>query len=152
MNATYTIRYNRTTNHISGLDAATIDNGTTWNACGALTRGSAAGRLADGKKVETVEEALKSARLAGGRKICKSCEKAALAMIEAAKVEEVEVVAETAPVAEVEVAAPAAKSLAVLVAYSNGTREIVRVTSVAEAKTRIHLARKSGHQAIQTVA
>jgi len=136
MNA-YTIRYNRTTNHISGLDAATLSNEFTMNACGSLTRSN----LATGKKLETVREALEAARTAGGRKLCKNCEKAAEAMIaaeEAAQVEE-------APVAE------EAPAMAVLIAYSNGTTETVPVTGIEEAKTRISLARLNGHRAVHTM-
>lgn len=95
MNA-YTIRYNRTTNHISGLDASTISNEYTMNACGSLTRSN----LATGKTLEDVKEALELAKIVGGRKLCKNCEKAARAMIEAleaAEVAEVEIVAENAP-------------------------------------------------------
>lgn len=54
-----------------------------------------------------------------------------------------------APAAEVtEVEAPRV-SLSVLILNSNGSTETVPVATEAEAKTRIHLARKAGHQAIR---
>lgn len=142
MNATYTLRYNRTTNHIGGIEAATMNNEFTMNACGSLTRSS----LAQGKTVSDLAEALEIARTAGGRKLCKNCEKAALAAIAALEVAEV---AETEEAPETATEAPA---LAVLIAYSNGTTETVPVTSAEEARTRIHLARQAGHRAIQTAA
>lgn len=79
----YTIRYNRTTNHIEGLEVLTAGSETQWsqNACGALTRGG----LAVGKTVETVEQALKAARVS--RKLCKNCEKAAEAALAASTLE-----------------------------------------------------------------
>jgi hypothetical protein len=93
MTANYSIRYNRATNHIAGIACKTTSNQTdedinrtgvvayyAENACGVLTRG----RLAQGASYEGLEEALDAARKTGGRKICKTCEKAALAAIEAA--------------------------------------------------------------------
>ena len=105
----YSIKYNRTTNHIAGIECATQgagnDNGGAVSyfaesACGSLTRG----RLADGKAFEDLAEALAAARIAGGRKLCKNCEKAALRAIEilaAAEVVEVVEIAAPAPAAEV---------------------------------------------------
>jgi hypothetical protein len=88
----FSIRYNRQTNHIAGIGCKTQSNQTdesinqtgvvayyAENACGVLTRG----RLAQGKSYEALEEALEAARITGGRKVCKTCEKAALAQIEA---------------------------------------------------------------------
>jgi hypothetical protein len=84
----YTIRYNRTTNHIDGISARTTGGGNdmgshvsdySLSACGALTRG----RFGAGKSFESLADALEAARLAGGRKLCKTCEKAALAQIAA---------------------------------------------------------------------
>src|SRR5690242_10132034 len=93
MTANYSIRYNRATNHIAGIACMTTSNKTdedinrtgvvayyAENACGVLTRG----RLAQGASYESLEEALDAARKTGGRKVCKTCEKAALAAIEAA--------------------------------------------------------------------
>lgn len=88
----YSIRYNRTTNHIAGIAAKCTSTGEekggvvaeyAENACGVLTRG----RLAQGKSYESLDEALEAARITGGRKVCKSCEKAALAALEAAAAE-----------------------------------------------------------------
>lgn len=78
MNA-YTIRYNRTTNHIEGLEVRTAGSDTAWSmsACGALTRGY----LAVGKSFDTPEAALAAAGLS--RKLCKNCKSAAEAAIEA---------------------------------------------------------------------
>lgn len=75
---TYTIRYNRTTNHIAGIAESTIGSELNYSlsACGALSRN--AHRLATGRTVETIEDALRIARSAGGRAICQSCETAAL--------------------------------------------------------------------------
>ncbi|QKY79579.1 hypothetical protein SEA_PHTOWN_96 [Streptomyces phage PHTowN] len=88
----YSIRYNRATNHIAGIACKTTSNQTdedinrtgvvayyAENACGVLTRG----RLAQGASYDSLEEALKAARITGGRKVCKTCEKAALAALEA---------------------------------------------------------------------
>jgi hypothetical protein len=89
----YTIRYNRTTNHIEGLEVLTAGSETAWsqNACGSLTRGG----LAVGKTYETVGQALKGARVS--RKLCKNCEKAAGAAL-TATVPEAAPVATEAPV------------------------------------------------------
>jgi hypothetical protein len=84
----YSIRYNRATNHIAGVGCKTQGTGEekggvvayyAENACGVLTRG----RLAQGKSYEDLQGALDAARITGGRKVCKTCEKAALAQIEA---------------------------------------------------------------------
>lgn len=82
----FTVKYNRTTNHIDGIESATMGGGNevggvvgyyAQSACSALTRG----RFATGKQTEDLAEALKSARIAGGRKVCKKCEKAAEAAL-----------------------------------------------------------------------
>lgn len=69
----YRIRYNRTTNHIEGLEVRTAGSETVWSlsACGSLTRGG----LAVGKAYDTVADALKAAKAT--RKVCKHCLKAA---------------------------------------------------------------------------
>jgi hypothetical protein len=78
----FTIKYNRTTNHIAGMEARTTGGGTesgavvsNWaqNVCGAMTRS----RLATGASFETLAEAVAAARITGGRKLCKTCAKAA---------------------------------------------------------------------------
>jgi len=81
----YTIHYNRTSNHISGLLIRTAGDGSqtdpAFNACPVLTRGTS---LARGKSFTEVAEALKAARsssAATGRKLCKKCEQAAEAMV-----------------------------------------------------------------------
>lgn len=87
-----TIKYNRTTNHLDGLDIRTAAADQTEeqisatgevayyaeNACGSLTRY----RFADGQSFDTVGEALEAAR-ASSRKLCKTCERAAEAMLAA---------------------------------------------------------------------
>lgn len=87
----FSIRYNRATNHIAGIACKTEGPATdrsaetgvvayyAENACGVLTRG----RLAQGASFEGLQEALDAARITGGRKVCKTCEKAALAALEA---------------------------------------------------------------------
>ena len=84
----FTIRYNRQTNHIAGIGCKTQGVGNesggvvgyyAENACGSLTRYA----LAEGKSFEGLQDALDAARITGGRKVCKRCEKAALAQIEA---------------------------------------------------------------------
>lgn len=87
----FSIRYNRATNHIAGIACKTTGPETdrsaetgvvayyAENACGVLTRG----RLAQGASYATISEALDAARITGGRKVCKTCEKAALAAIAA---------------------------------------------------------------------
>ncbi|MDX3295125.1 hypothetical protein PV569_15565 [Streptomyces scabiei] len=95
----YTVKYNRTTNHIDGLTVRTTGGGKDMgdhvsyyaeNACGSLTRY----RFAQGATYATLAEALDAARQ-GGRKLCKTCEKAAEAQIAA----EAETKNEGAPVA-----------------------------------------------------
>jgi hypothetical protein len=95
----FTIKYNRTTSHIDGLTVRTTGGGNdmgdhisdySQNACGSLTRY----QFAQGKGYATVAEALEAARK-DSRKLCKTCEKAALAMIEAeAQTEETETMTE----------------------------------------------------------
>jgi hypothetical protein len=87
----FSIRYNRATNHIAGIGCKTqgpaVDRSAETgvvayyaeNACGVLTRG----RLAQGASYERLQDALDAARITGGRKVCKTCEKAALAQLEA---------------------------------------------------------------------
>lgn len=84
---TYTIKYNASTNHIEGVAVRTHSTGTesggvvadyALTACGSLTRG----RLATGRSFTDLTEALRIARL-GRRKVCRHCEKAALAEIAA---------------------------------------------------------------------
>jgi hypothetical protein len=108
---TYTIRSNRTTNHIEGIGAKTLGDGASEernserghvayyaeNACPSLTR---YGRtMSRDKSFETLAEALENARKAGGRRLCMTCEKAAQAELDAlvAAVAELEPV-EAAPV------------------------------------------------------
>jgi hypothetical protein len=85
----FSIRYNRTTNHIDGIEVRTPDGGEerggvipyyAQNACGVITKGS----LAQGKSFDSLADALEDARK-GGRKLCKKCEAAALATLEAAE-------------------------------------------------------------------
>ncbi|MEV7402856.1 hypothetical protein AB0N93_20995 [Streptomyces sp. NPDC091267] len=94
----YTVKYNRTTNHIDGIDGRTVaahDGKATGgevpyyaeNACGSLTRYS----FANGFSSDSLADVLEAARK-DGRKLCKTCEKAALAALEAmaAQAEKVE--------------------------------------------------------------
>ncbi|MGY5131286.1 hypothetical protein ACWGJW_02495 [Streptomyces nigrescens] len=84
---TYTVKYNRTTNHIDGLNVRTASTGEerggvvaaySQNACGSLTRYS----FANGSTHENLADALAAAR-AGGRKLCKTCESSAEAQLAA---------------------------------------------------------------------
>jgi hypothetical protein len=90
----FSIKYNRTTNHIAGIAERTVSNQSAENAnrygavayyaenaCGSLTRS----RLADGRAYESLAEALDAAKAAGGRKLCKNCLKAAEAALKAAE-------------------------------------------------------------------
>ncbi|WP_405560663.1 hypothetical protein [Streptomyces sp. NBC_01180] len=79
----YAIKYNRSTNHIDGLTVRTTGGGNdtgdhvsayAQNACGSLTRY----RFADGASHDSLAAALEDAR-SGDRKICKTCESAAVA-------------------------------------------------------------------------
>lgn len=104
----FTLKYNRTTNHIEGLTVRTNSNQTSeqanvsgvvaysaQNACGSVTRSGS--RMATSRSFETVSEALAYAEAsskATGRKLCKVCKAAAEAMIEeAAPAEETDIVA-----------------------------------------------------------
>lgn len=89
--STYTIKYNRSSIHIDGLEIRTTSSGeekggvVTYyaeNACGALT--SSGTRMATAGTSHDVADALKKARgkaNALGNKLCKKCEAAALSMI-----------------------------------------------------------------------
>lgn len=82
----FSIKYNRTTNHIAGIGCKTQgpasdrsnDTGAVAyyaeNACGSLTRS----RLAQGPSFNNLRDALSAARKLSGRKLCKTCEKAAV--------------------------------------------------------------------------
>jgi hypothetical protein len=74
----YGIHYNRTTNHITGFALKSTDE-FTMNTCGAVTRSTLA---RSGKTHATAADALAAARSLGGRRLCKNCERAALAQIE----------------------------------------------------------------------
>lgn len=80
----FTIRYNRTSNHIEGLDITSQDSADgldyAMSACSALSRGLT--RFAKGPTFETPAEALAHAKLLRQRKMCAKCEAAALKMIE----------------------------------------------------------------------
>jgi hypothetical protein len=80
----FTIKYNRNTNHIDGLDirSAGTEMDYAKSSCPTLSRNGYA--LATGRKLDTVEEALKAVRSsqrATGRKACRHCVAAAEAMI-----------------------------------------------------------------------
>lgn len=103
----YIIKYNRATNHIGGLDCATQGGGNDMgdhisyyaeSACGSLSRSGH--RMATGKGFENVEDALAAARITGGRKLCKNCEKAALAAIGSEKAYQDRLAASMAPATE----------------------------------------------------
>jgi transcription elongation factor Elf1 len=108
----FTVKYNRTTNHIAGIACKSTgggsDNGSyvtdyAQNACGSLTRGS----LATGKSYATIQEAYDAAKK-HSRRMCKNCEKAALAMIVAeAEVEAYDSLADQALSDDAEVVAAA---------------------------------------------
>lgn len=80
--STYTVKYNRTTNHIDGIAVRTQSTGADDNSgvvgyyaestCGALTRGWFANGFSSDDLAEVLEEAGY-----GDRKLCKRCEKAA---------------------------------------------------------------------------
>jgi hypothetical protein len=105
----FSIKYNRTTNHIAGIAERTVSNQSAENAnrygavayyaenaCGSLTRY----RFADGASFESLADALEAARKAGGRKLCKTCEKAAeaaLAAMQEIETEESQEVTEIVP-------------------------------------------------------
>ncbi len=83
---TYTIMYNRNTNHLAGVAIRTAGDGNSpehsFNACGALTRGNLAvgrsfGNLSD------AAEALETKSRATGRKTCGTCLKAIKAQMAA---------------------------------------------------------------------
>lgn len=112
------LKVNKSTIHITGLEAASTALGNeiggvvgyyAESACSALTRGRFA---TTGKQVETAAEALAVAQSnsrATGRKICKNCLKAAetqIAADEAAQVEE--------PAAEVEAPAVEIREMVVM--------------------------------------
>jgi hypothetical protein len=78
----YTLRYNRTTNHIDGiLHTAGSQMDYPRSACPAISRTGL--RMGAGAITDDIQVALGNARITGGRKICKTCEKNATALIEA---------------------------------------------------------------------
>lgn len=82
MQANITIKYNGSTVHITGLEMKTADDEYTMNACAALTRSGHRMSTARTETIETAEQALKIAKAkarAMGKRVCKSCEAAALA-------------------------------------------------------------------------
>jgi hypothetical protein len=90
----FTIKYNRTTNHIAGIhpqDAKTGEFNYAENACGSITRYA----LAAGKRYDNIFDALNNG-FTGGRKLCKTCEKAAFALIAAMDAAEAAEAAEAA--------------------------------------------------------
>jgi hypothetical protein len=91
---TFAIMYNRTTDHISGLDERTKCSSDGMNyaqsACSAVTRGW----LAKGAESDDLREVLRS--FGKVRKACKNCQKAAeLALAEIEKAEAAEAATET---------------------------------------------------------
>lgn len=88
---TYSLKVNRTTVHIAGLEERSTGAGRELNgavsyypesACGALTRGSFS---SVGKATDSPAEALRAAQTnakINRRKVCKHCEKAAQAHAE----------------------------------------------------------------------
>lgn len=82
MQATHALKYNSSTVHITGLAMRTADNEYTMNACAALTRHGSRMATAKMADLETPEQALKAAKALASslrKKVCKSCEAAALA-------------------------------------------------------------------------
>lgn len=82
MQANLTVKYNGSTVHIAGLEMKTAADEYTMNACAALTRHGHRMLTAKAADLETAEQALKVAKAkarAMGKKLCKSCEAAALA-------------------------------------------------------------------------
>ncbi len=69
---------NRTTAHIAGFDASATAGHYTLNHCAAVTRSNLA---RTGKTHTSAADALAAAARTG-RKVCKNCERAALARIE----------------------------------------------------------------------
>lgn len=83
---TYTVKYNRSSNHIAGITAKTQSAGNetggsvayyAQSTCATLTKG----KLATGASSDDLGEILAKARTAGGRKLCTRCEKAAEAAL-----------------------------------------------------------------------
>lgn len=79
----FTIKYNRTSNHIANLDVRSASSEFNYavSACPALSRSV---RFCSGKSFDDVAAALEAARVnasANGRKMCQKCEAAAVAMI-----------------------------------------------------------------------
>lgn len=82
----YSIRYNRTTNHITGFDLNANATDATMNTCGSVTRST----LAQGKTFETLAE-VKTYIESNQRRTCKTC----LKVLEAAIAAEVEATTKT---------------------------------------------------------
>lgn len=78
----YKIKSNRTTNHIDGVDERTKGSALNYavSPCSVLSRSV---NLLSSKTYSSLREVLAAARIAGQRKLCRNCEKAALAALEA---------------------------------------------------------------------
>lgn len=83
--AAYTIRYNRTTDHIEGISERSKGSQMNYalSACPALSRSGA--RFAVGKSSDDLAEIMKS--FGKTRKACKKCLEAAQAVLDALKAE-----------------------------------------------------------------
>jgi hypothetical protein len=124
----YTVKANRTTAHIAGIEARSTGTQFAYaeNACGVLTTNR---RLATVATFETLAEALAFAK-ASGRKVCKTCQTAADAALSAPQ-------AEDAPEVQAEAAEPVAATVETLAAQGV---EIVSVHSGATVSYRPTLA------------
>lgn len=90
---TYRIAYNRSSNHIDGIEARTQSTGSDLgdrvayyaeSACGALTRGSFAYSTPEVDDADDMSQVLAATELnaaIGGRKMCKKCAAAAQEII-----------------------------------------------------------------------
>lgn len=77
---TYTIKYNKSTNHIAGITERTTGSELSYavSACPALSRSGS--RMAVGPSFEDISDALSAARVsakANRRNVCRTCEGAA---------------------------------------------------------------------------
>jgi hypothetical protein len=110
----YTVKANRTTAHIAGIEARSTGSQFAYaeNACGVLTTNR---RLATVATFETLGEALAFAK-ATGRKVCKTCQTAAEAALSAPQAQE-----EAGEPAEATVETLAAEGVEILSVHSGAT-------------------------------
>jgi hypothetical protein len=120
----FTVKYNKTSNHISGIEARTEGSDLNYaaSACGSLSRSGH--RMAVAKSYDSVADALKAIQTST-RSACKNCVAAAEALIAAEAEKEEEVQEE---VTETETPATDSETLVTVAVMAPGSTSTKRET------------------------